>query len=389
MARVAVVADTEIINDPRPSRVCAALHESHDVFSVGRGNTFDTRTCSSHTQLPSPVSRRDPIRNRLRKTLRLAKIIGGSYEAVLSSDKRLIALANAIQGLSADVAWIHDLELLPFALNAPNIRRVIFDAREYYPAQYEESIRWRLTEAKYKQHLVDKYLQRAHAVVTVSNGLVSQYRKTCDVHATLLPSYPLPAELDVALNTSSPIRLVYHGKAHENRKCESLLSLMSLLGSRYELTMMLVGGRKDYVHKLSTLAARTDNVTLSAPVPMASIAKATNHFDIGLCAIPATTFNLRNCLPNKLFEMIQARLAIVSWPSPDIADVIRQHDVGLVADNFSVNSLADTINKMSREDIRQFKFNSHHAAKALSFESNRTAIVELTESVIDTRRKAA
>lgn len=379
MGTIVVAADCDFSRCPRPRRAAQALVADYDVVCAGF-EPIDNDLCG-FIQLPRRLNMRAPVRNRLRKIDRFRRLCTGACEEVYRDDEYVQSAYRALSNTVADFAWVHDLRLLPVALETPGIAHVGFDAREYYPSQYEDQFLWNASEKRLQQHLVETYIPMADVVTTVSPGLAERYRLACGVTAQVIRSLPEYADidLDVQRNTQS-VRIVYHGKAHENRRIEEIIRLGDLLDDRFSLTLMLVGGRAEYLAKLRTLIDKSDRVALHPPVPFEQIAEFTSAYDIGLCAIPDSTLNLRYCLPNKLFEMIQARLAIVSWPSPDVADVVRSNGVGVVADSFSVESLAHTINELTADQIMKYRRSCCKVAKDLSFNSTRGSIVAMTRS---------
>jgi len=86
--------------------------------------------------------------------------------------------------------------------------------------------------------------------------------------------------------------------------------------------------------------------------------------------LPPSNFNHRHALPNKLFEFIQARLAVAVGPSPDMAELVKAHEIGVVSPNFTPQSFAATLNKLRLEDIDGYKANAHKAAPMLCWERN-------------------
>jgi hypothetical protein len=112
-------------------------------------------------------------------------------------------------------------------------------------------------------------------------------------------------------------------------------------------------------------AARRSNVRILPPVPYDQLIPSTNLYDVGVFLCPPTTFNLRHALPNKLFEFIQARLAVAIGPSPDMRAVVERYECGTVASDFEPRSLADNLNRLSVDSIRNMKAWAHDAAAGL------------------------
>ena len=115
---------------------------------------------------------------------------------------------------------------------------------------------------------------------------------------------------------------------------------------------------------------------------MAHIVPFLNRYDVGLCIYKPTSFNLLHSLPNKFFEFIQARLAVFSGPSPEMARLIRHHDLGVVAEDFSLAALQRALNGLNRKGIDHFKSQSHQAARELSSAANRKKLLALARELI-------
>jgi len=63
-------------------------------------------------------------------------------------------------------------------------------------------------------------------------------------------------------------------------------------------------------------------------------------------------------------------LAVAIGPTPAMADIVREYDIGTVANDFTVESLAKSISKLSIEDISRYKQNTNRAAEELNSENN-------------------
>ena len=96
---------------------------------------------------------------------------------------------------------------------------------------------------------------------------------------------------------------------------------------------------------------------------MLDIIHTINEYDIGLYLLNPSGFNNEMALPNKLFEFIHARLAVAIWPSPEMARVVKEYDLGVVSDEFSIPSMAKHLNALGVENITHFKIYSYTACQ--------------------------
>ena len=83
-------------------------------------------------------------------------------------------------------------------------------------------------------------------------------------------------------------------------------------------------------------------------------------------------------MPNKLFEFVQARLAIVTSSNPEMKQFILKNKVGRVAMECNGNSLAQTIREMSPNTILNYKINSDLVARENCSEKYHDLIRTLT-----------
>jgi hypothetical protein len=177
------------------------------------------------------------------------------------------------------------------------------------------------------------------------------------------------------------IKIVHHGAVGRSRKTEIMLEMMDYLDERFTLDLMMIVGDVRYWERIVSLAGKKKNIRIVSPVSMQEIVLKTNQYDIGLFLVPPTNFNLQFTLPNKLFEYIQARLAVAIGPSIEMKKIVEKYDCGIVSKDFSPISLARELNRLSVEDILHFKENSHKAAQELNAERNAKRIRQIVREL--------
>ena len=107
------------------------------------------------------------------------------------------------------------------------------------------------------------------------------------------------------------------------------------------------------IYIMREVAAQFDNSVLI---------KEINQYDIGLYILYENLLNHKYCLPNKIFEFIQARLMIAITPKVDLAKLVFKYNVGCVSKDFSIQSMAEMLNGISKEQLQLHKNNTHKAA---------------------------
>src|SRR5690606_33043347 len=134
------------------------------------------------------------------------------------------------------------------------------------------------------------------------------------------------------------------------------------------LDLYLMSNDPGYLEELSSRYAASDRVRIHPPVPPHELPATLNAHDVGVYVLPPVSFNHLWALPNKVFDFVQGRLALVVGPSPEMAALVRRHRLGVVTDDFTAASLARALDGLSQETVREGKAASHAAARELSAE---------------------
>ncbi|MBQ4568204.1 MAG: hypothetical protein IJA79_08800 [Desulfovibrio sp.] len=347
---------------------------------LGGELTVYSRTSAKNTAEHRPHIRFVPFRPTerplLSKVQRRADLALRRFDAVRRNDAQWAVPPGPLQEEPFDIILCHDLILLPMAYavrELPHNRgraKIVMDLREYYPRQVESSLRWKLSTGILYHLLCDCYLRHADTLLTVSPGLVDEYKRVYGVTCRLLPSYSPFHDLQPSAIAEDPIRCIHHGGAQPNRKLEGMIEAVRMLNGRFTLDFMLALGDAAYLRQLQEMARDVPWVRFLPPVPMPDIVTAIHSYHLGLYLISPISFNHRHCWPNKLFEFIQARLGVIVSPVPDMAGLVRGWGVGAVSDDFTPESLARLLDGLAPETIRRFKEHSHMAAKELCWEHN-------------------
>jgi len=350
---ITVCALANLDNNPRPNRMVSFLKDFYNVTFVGFASSQQS---ISFYKIKKNNSFYIKFFRPFFKVFRM------------HSDLEKLNYQISFNFNSQDLVICHDLELLPYILKDKKNFQLIFDAREFYPKHFENKLIWRILQSPFQIYLCNRYLKYIDYGITVSNGLKKAYKDKFSINMDVF--YSLPSYIKLPVNkVKEKIRIVHHGSATEGRKIEQMIYAMDSVNKNVTLDLMLVGNQR-YINKLKLLAEKRANVRIINPVPFEQIITTLNAYDIGLVFFPPSTFNLNHCMPNKLFEYIQARLAIIVSPLVDLKDFIEEYNVGVVSPNFEYDSLAKVINSLSKLDILQYKFNCEKFSQKLSQESN-------------------
>ncbi|MDO5645560.1 MAG: glycosyltransferase [Dermabacter sp.] len=354
--RLSILSFSPLHRDPRVLRQIRLFAGDYAVTTVGFGPSPDPRV--THVRLPDGA--RAWPSHKLFLLARAHRRTYGSIPAVS-------AARAALAGHEADIVLANDVNTLPLAAELAPRLGIHADLHEYSPREKEHDVRWRLVVGPFMRWICRTYLPRVASITTVSPGLAAEYAREFGVRCEVVLN--APARADIAPRpTAEPLRLIHTGVARANRSLEVMIEAVRDL-EHLTLDFMLVESEPGVIDDLRRRAEGLEHVRFRAPVPFDEIVPTLATYDASLVFFPPTTFNLRHTLPNKLFEAVQARGALVVSPSPDMADLVREYGIGVVAEGFTPGALAEALSSLSPERVDAYKRASNLAAATLNAET--------------------
>lgn len=224
--------------------------------------------------------------------------------------------------------------------------------------------------------------------MTVGKGLAEEYKKNFGVNPVVVTNANYYHKLSPSPVIPGKIRLIHHGAANPSRQLELMITMMDHLDERFELTLMLLvpamanPRTSGYINTIAARVATNPRIHLVPPVASEQVVNTIHSFDVGVFLLPPINFNYANTLPNKFFDFVQARLGIAIGPTPEMADLVIQHGIGVVSNQFTPTSLAAKLNSLSMQDVIEMKQNAHKAAQALSAETNRIILEKMVNPLL-------
>ncbi|MEO6884097.1 MAG: hypothetical protein ABI199_08745 [Bacteroidia bacterium] len=291
---------------------------------------------------------------------------------------------NLLKKNKFELVIVHHLSALPLAIKLAAFKKVkvIFNAHEYYPREFEDSANWIKFEQPGYLKICEEYLSKISALFVVCKSIGEEYEKQFGVKSVVVKNSKPFQQILPSQVTGDKIRIIHHGAAIRSRGLEVMVQMMDFLPSNFELYLMLMETDLNYYKELKTLAATYKNIYFVPTVSTNNIANEINKYDIGCFVLQPNNFNYLNALPNKLFEFIQARLALAISPSPEMAAIVKQYDLGVVAKEFTAESMAEELKKISVEKIMYYKNQCHKYAQELSSEEDEKIISETVNELL-------
>lgn len=350
-----IISYSPLYRDARVLRQIRHFTPDYDVTTCGYGETPEGVV--DHVQIPDEII----YWHKDRKLM-----ITRRYQRAYDTAPVTQHLRGRFTPGQFDVILANDVDTVPLAVTLKPRGGVHADLHEFSSRQKEESRVWRLAVAPYYRYLVRRWVSRADSATTVGDGLARQYKSEFGIACSVVVNAPQYADLSPR-PVAWPPRLVHAGNGVAAR-LEVMLEAMSLVTNGATLDLYLIDQGNGYVPALRERYADSSVITIHDPVPTAEVVITLNSYDVGVYSLPPISFNFKWAMPNKFFDFVQARLALVIGPSPEMASLVEKYHLGVVAQDFTPEGFAAAINALTPEGLEAAKAASHEAARVLCAE---------------------
>lgn len=362
--RILAISFSHFAEDARVLRQLAVLADYGDVTTIGygpkpAGATEHLEVAETLASLPQTALGVLLLALRAHRTVELMapanlaalRLVGDRrFDLVVANEARALPLAHAVSG------------------GAP----VWGDMHEWAPEERTHVLSWRLLVAPFMRSLCARYLPLTDAVTTVNGSIAALYDAQFGTTTEVVRNAIALQDLTPSPVLPGRIRLVHSGGAVPGRNLEALIEATLRLDDRFSLDFYLIAARDGgrYLGQLKKLAGGSPRVSFHDAVKPEALPATLNPYDVGVYVLPPQTTNHRLMLPNKLFDFVQARLAIVFGPAVETSALIDSFGLGVVTPGLSVDDLVDTLAALTEEQVVEFKNNANLAAPTLSSEKD-------------------
>jgi hypothetical protein len=298
-------------------------------------------------------------------------------------------LKAALKNDHFDIIIANDIEALPLAFDLKDPEtKILFDAHEYAPRHFEDKLWWRVFFQDFNNFLCRKYIPRVQGMITIGQTIAEEYEKHFGVKPVVITNACRYYDVKPVETNAEIIKLVHHGIVNRSRRIELIIGMMDHLPDHFTLDLILViptlssQQTRQYYEELKNIASSNKRVHFKDPVSIENIIPLLQQYDMGIILAPPINFNYSNGLPNKLFDFIQARIGVVTGPTPEIARIVSGFNIGVVADDFTSAGLAKKLIDLDRTKIQAFKHQSDKTAKEFNAEKNEVIVNELVDSML-------
>lgn len=358
--RILCISFSDINSDSRVLRQLEVLAEFGEVTTVAYGEKPDVAT--EHLEID-------------RSLPSLPQTLVGVALLALRRFNRVELMAPAIRAAREliasrrfDLVVANEARSMALADSVASSPPVLADMHEWAPEERVHVHSWRLLVKPFMIHQCRKYLPKMAAVTVVNDSIGELYRERFGVRTNTVRNAGAFRDLDPSEVRNDKLQLVHSGAAVPGRNLEAMIEAVRGLSATYTLDLYLVPGRDDgkYLNRLRALTADEPRITLHPPVSPAELVPTLNEYDVGIFSLPPLTPNHRFMLPNKIFDFVQARLAVVFGSAPETDRLISGYELGRIAADASAEAMRETLEALDEQQVRAYKQHVDRAAKVLN-----------------------
>ena len=332
MKRVIVSVINDLVTDQRVNKSCLTLKKmGYEVLLVGRKQ-----------RKSPPMDERPYDTKRMKLLFEKGPLFYAEYNIRLFFFL-LFHKANLLLSNDLDTA-------LPNYFNSKlKGIKMIYDSHEYFTETPELVNRPRVQ--KIWKHIEGFVVPRLKEMITVCDSIANMFHEKygvkCHVVRNIPPRAALPPKGDkqmLELPMDKHLLVLQGSGINIQRGAEELVESMQYLDDCF---LMIIGGG-DVLPILKQMVVDLhieDGVRFLPRMPYVEMMSYTQLAEFGFVLDKDTNLNYRFCLPNKLFDFIQAGVPIVASELVEVGKIIRKYDIGLFIPDHDPKSIAATIRK--------------------------------------------
>ena len=288
---------------------------------------------------------------------------------ILGVVRVFLAMGVMSNRLKPDIVHCHDAVSLPFGyiLSIVGRSKLIYDSHELWSQAHHKPRS--MIVIRFFELLERFFAHRADHILTVSRGIslyLMGYFKNKRISVVRnTPTYMAKND-DLASSRSflrtkfgiqdSDIVVIYQGLVKRERGLFLLLDAMGMIQNK-AIKLIIVGDGPDLNEFQRSVKEKSlsNRVILAGHVPQDKLASYTRMADFGVHAISNTCLNHDLCLPNKLFEYLNAGIPVVVTNLSEMGNYVLTNGFGFVFTDGDVASLAAALDKAADEEALSSK----------------------------------
>lgn len=221
-------------------------------------------------------------------------------------------------------------------------------------------------------------------VTTVASQIAELYEAELGISVGVISNATENFSMSPSEVREHDIRLIHHGFGTRGRGIEAAIMALRYLPPSYSLTLVLFASEvfKLKLRALARILKVSNRLHFIEPVDQSRLSPLLRNFDIAVITPPPINLGNQMSLPNKFFESIQGKLALVVSESLCMVPLVEKYGNGIIVRDLSAKALAKEIAKLSPQKISEMKANSEEASKFLNQGNNETVFASVIISLL-------
>jgi len=297
--------------------------------------------------------------------------------------------------LNCDLYHFHDPELIWVGVALKILRKkVIYDVHENVSLQISSKfwipVRLRMIVAAIFRLIEGFSVRFFDKIIVAGQDILQQsHLKRFERKVSVVNNFPIETIRDDNLSRKKFItaKFIYSGNINEERGILEIIKAANLIIEQdFELTIM--GNFENNKVRNKVLFEAKDNrkISIYPAVPYEELFNTLLEYNVGMICFKPTPNNLgaiygRN---NKIFEYLQAGLAIIASDLPGWKDFVCDNEVGVVANPNDPASIAEAMRYLilNKNILKRMSKNSRNLSLKYSWKSQSEALIKAYREVL-------
>jgi len=364
LKRIIFTVTNDLTYDQRMQRICSSLAANgYAVTLVGR-----------------KLKKSIPLTDQLFQQKRLFCFFTNGFLFYAEYNLRLFFCLLFQQ---VDIICAIDLDtILPcYAASALRSKQRVYDAHELFTEQKE--IVTRPTVHKFWLAVEKFAVPKFKNGYTVNQFIVDELQRRYKVHYGIVRNLPVLVELQQKPDSGIIPFIIYQGAVNEGRSFETLIPAMQHVNAKLKIY-----GKGNFFEQVKQLIKDykvDDKVELMGFVVPQELKQITPQAYIAVTLFEQTGLNQFYSLSNRFFDYIMAAVPQVCVNYPEYKTINDVHNIALMIDNTSVETIAWALNKLLNdhslhEHLRQ---NCVIARSSLNWQEEEKVLMEFYKRISD------
>ena len=271
-----------------------------------------------------------------------------------------------------DYILSNDLDTLPACFFASKIKstNLVYDSHELFSEGPE--LQGRKFVQGFWRSLEDFFLPKVKKSYTVSQSIVEFYDAKYQNKMGLIRNIPLKKDVleveEVALPTTNKT-ILYQGVLNPGRGLKPMIKALKFID---DLDLVIIGyGKVEEELKAFVMKEKmNERVHFLGRIARDKLFNYTKEATLGMVLEEPLGLSFQYSLPNKLFDYIHAGIPIVAGNLPEISRIIKEHNVGVLVDDYQPKTIAKVIKNLLNDELllSEIKENQQKAKEVLCWE---------------------